>query len=202
MKSLEEYLVLAAQNHGHMCPGQVLGVRMAMLGLRQLGIDDPAKYQKRLMTFVEIDRCATDAVSLVTGCRLGKRSLKYVEYGKVAATFLDLETRRAVRVVARDDSRLKAKAMFNEAGHEPSKSESYRQQLEAYKVMDDSDLFTVEKVRVRLKPEDLPGSPHSRVVCEQCSEGINDRRERTLGGRTLCRSCAGESYYEVAAGDP
>ncbi|HKS95973.1 MAG TPA: FmdE family protein [Terriglobia bacterium] len=202
MKSLEEYLVLAAQNHGHMCPGQVLGVRMAMLGLRQLGIDDPAKFQKRLMTFVEIDRCATDAVGLVTGCRLGKRSLKYVDYGKVAATFLDLETRRAVRVVARDDSRVKAKAMFNQGGREPSKSETYRQQLEAYKVMADSDLFTVERVRVRLKAEDLPGSPHSRVACDQCGEGINDHRERTINGRVLCRSCAGESYYEAAAGDP
>src|SRR5512135_1102131 len=109
VKSLEEYLALAAQSHGHMCPGQVLGVRMAMLGLRELGIDDPAKYRRRLLTFVEIDRCATDAVSLVTGCRLGKRSLKFVDYGKVAATFVDLETHRAVRVVARDDSRAKAK---------------------------------------------------------------------------------------------
>jgi formylmethanofuran dehydrogenase subunit E len=197
MKSLEEYLVLAAQNHGHMCPGQVLGVRMAMLGLRQLGIDDPAKFQKRLMTFVEIDRCATDAVSLVTGCRLGKRSLKYVDYGKVAATFLDLEAERAVRVVARDDSRLKAKAMFNDRSHEPSKSESYRQQLEAYKVMADSDLFTIEPVRVRLKPEDLPGSPHARVVCVECGEGINDRREQVVDGRVLCRNCTGESYYEA-----
>src|SRR5690242_696911 len=101
MKSLEEYLALAAQNHGHMCPGQVLGVRMAMLGLKELGIEDPILYRKRLLTFVEIDRCATDAVSLVTGCRLGKRSLKYLDYGKVAATFVDLETEQAIRIVAR-----------------------------------------------------------------------------------------------------
>src|SRR6266480_898551 len=114
MKTLAEYLASAAQNHGHMCPGQVLGVRMAMLGLARLGIDEPTKYGKRLLTFVEIDRCATDAVGLVTGCRLGKRSLKYFDYGKVAATFVDLETSNAVRVVARDDSRLKAKAMFQE----------------------------------------------------------------------------------------
>lgn len=200
MKSLDEYLILAAQNHGHMCPGQVLGVRMAMLGLKQLGIDDPEKHQKRLMTFVEIDRCATDAVGLVTGCRLGKRSLKYLDYGKVAATFLDLETSRAVRVVARDDSRAKAKAMFQDASGGRASS-PYKQQLEAYKVMDDADLFTVERVRVRLKPEDLPGRPHSRVVCEQCGEGINDRRERLVEGRVLCRNCAGESYYETATSD-
>jgi len=195
MKTLEEYLALAAQNHGHMCPGQVLGVRMAMLGLRELGIDDPAKHEKRLLTLVEIDRCATDAVSLVTGCRLGKRSLKYLDYGKVAATFVDLETNNAVRVVARDDSRLKAKAMFqgDSAGE---LSGHYKQQLEAYKVMGEAELFTVQRVRVKLKPEDLPGRPHSRVTCQQCGEGINDRREQVVSGRVLCRNCAGESYYE------
>jgi len=191
MKSLEEYLALAAQAHGHMCPGQVLGVRMAMLGLTKLGIDDPVKFRKRLVTFVEIDRCATDAVSMVTGCRLGKRSLKFVDYGKVAATFLDTETQRAVRVVARDDSRAKAKGMF------PELAEESRRQLEAYKVMDDQELFVVQAVKVDLPPQDLPGRPRSRVQCEQCGEGINDGRERRVNGRVLCRSCAGESYYRA-----
>lgn len=190
VKSLDEYLVLAERSHGHMCPGQVLGVRMAMLGLRELGIDDPAKHWKRLLTYVEVDRCATDAVSLVTGCRLGKRSLKFVDYGKVAATFVDLETQRAVRVVARDESRIRAKQMFPELANES------KQQLEAYKVMADADLFVIHPVRVALKPEDLPGRPRSRVVCEGCGEGVNDGRERAVNGRVLCRSCAGESYYE------
>ena len=190
MKSLEEYLDLAAQSHGHMCPGQVLGVRMAMRGLAELGFDDPAKFRKRLMTFVEIDRCATDAVSLVTGCRLGRRSLKFVDYGKVAATFVDLETRRAVRVLARDDSRSKAKSMF------PEMAEESKRQLAAYKVMDEAELFVVETVEVNLAPEDLPGRPRSRVACGQCGEGINDGRERRVDGRVLCRSCAGENYYK------
>jgi len=195
MKSLQQYLALAAEAHGHMCPGQVLGVRMAMLGLKAIGIDDPLQHRKRLLTFVEIDRCATDAVSLVTGCRLGKRSLKFVDYGKVAATFVNLETERAARVVARDDSRLKAKTMFGEF------NAPYRQQLEAYKVIDDKDLFIVQAVRVKLAPEDLPGGPRSRVECEQCGEGINNGRERRVNGRTLCRSCAGESYYEAVTSD-
>ncbi len=194
MKTLGEYLELAAQSHGHMCPGQVLGVRMAMLGLRELGIDDPVFHRRRLLTFVEIDRCATDAVSLVTGCRLGRRSLKYFDFGKVAATFVDLETQRAVRVAARDDSRLKAKAMF------PELADASKQQLEAYKVMDDAELFAVSAVRVELKAEDLPGRPRSRVACEQCGEGVNDGRERLVDGRTLCRSCAGEGYYREAGG--
>jgi formylmethanofuran dehydrogenase subunit E len=191
MKSLAEYLDLAAQSHGHMCPGQVLGVRMAMRGLAELGFDDPAKFRKRLMTFVEIDRCATDAVSLVTGCRLGRRSLKFVDYGKVAATFVDLETRRAVRVLARDDSRAKAKSMF------PAIAEESKRQLEAYKVMDEAELFVVENVEVNLAPEDLPGRPRSRVACSECGEGINDGRERQVNGRVLCRSCAGENYYRT-----
>jgi formylmethanofuran dehydrogenase subunit E len=195
MKSLEEYLSLAAQNHGHMCPGQVLGVRMAMLGLKELGIDDPIKHRKRLLTFVEIDRCATDAVSLVTGCRLGKRSLKYLDYGKVAATFVDLETDQAIRVVARDDAREKAREKFG------SLEDPYRQQLEAYKVMDDAELFVQHRVRVKLRPEDLPGRPRSRVACERCGEGINDGRERNVGGQVLCRSCAGESYYQRIDGE-
>lgn len=191
MKSLEEYLALAAQNHGHMCPGQVLGVRMAMRGLKELGMDDPVAHRRRLITFVEIDRCATDAVSLVTGCRLGRRSLKFRDFGKVAATFVELETRRAVRVLARDDSRAKAKAMF------PELADGQRQQLQAYKMMDDSELFVIQSVRINLNDEDLPGRPRSRVACEQCGEGVNDGRERTIAGRVLCRHCAGESYYEV-----
>jgi len=195
MKSLEEYLALAAQNYGHRCPGQVLGVRMAMLGLRQLGIADPVKHDKRLLTFVEIDRCATDAVSLVTGCRLGNRTLKYLDFGKVAATFVDLAANRAVRVVAREDSRAQAKAMF------PELADSSQQQLEAYKVMDDADLFTRQRVRVKLRPEDLPGRPRSRVTCEQCGEGVNDGRERRVEGRALCRNCAGESYYEIVTSE-
>jgi formylmethanofuran dehydrogenase subunit E len=190
MKSLDEYLAEAAQNHGHMCPGQVLGVRMAMLGLSRLGIDDPNKFRKRLITFVEIDRCATDAVGLVTGCRLGKRSLKYLDYGKVAATFADLETGKAVRIVARDDSRTKAKSMF------PDEANPSRGQIEAYKVMHDQELFNVEEVRVKLKPEDLPGRPRSRVFCATCGEGVNDGREVMREGRVLCRACAEGPYYE------
>src|SRR5574337_2022962 len=106
MKSLDEYLREAEVAHGHLCAGQVLGVRMAMLGLERLGIDDPArKDRRRLVTFVEIDRCATDAVAVVTGCRLGKRALKFRDWGKVAATFVDVTTGRGFRVAARESAK-------------------------------------------------------------------------------------------------
>ena len=191
MKTLDEYLALALQSHGHLCPGQVLGIRMAVRGLRELGIDDPQEHRKKLMTYVEIDRCATDAVSLVTGCRLGKRSLKFVDYGKVAATFVNLETGSAVRVLAREDSREKAKAMF------PDWRDPRRQQFEAYKVMAEDELFAVRRVRVKINCNDRPGGSHGRVQCESCGEGINDGRERAVKGRILCRPCAGEGYYEA-----
>lgn len=193
MKSLEEYLTIAAERHRHLCPGQVLGVRMAMLGLASLGISDPEANARRLVTFVEIDRCATDAVSVVTGCSLGRRSLKYVDYGKVAATFVDLETGAAVRICARDDSRAKAKELF------PEIAKPNRQQLEAYKVMKDSDLFTTQHVIVTLAPEELPGGPRSRVNCDLCGEGINHGREVRRQGRVLCRACAGAAYYKIVS---
>ena len=113
MKTLEQYLEDAAQAHGHLCAGQVLGVRLAMLGLRELGIEDPLRERKRLVTCVEIDRCVTDAVALVAGCRLGKRALKFFDWGKVAATFVDLQTGRSVRIVAREDSKKRASEMFS-----------------------------------------------------------------------------------------
>jgi formylmethanofuran dehydrogenase subunit E len=192
MKSLDEYLDDAAQAHGHLCAGQVLGVRMAMLGLKQLGIEDPAgKDRKRLVSYVEIDRCATDAVAVVTGCRLGKRALKFRDWGKVAATFVDLESGRAVRVVARESSKQIAQEMHPELA---SKNE---QQMRAYREIADDDLFDVKRVRVTVPPEDLPGYKAPRVVCEQCGEGINFRREVVKDGKTLCRACAGEKYWET-----
>jgi formylmethanofuran dehydrogenase subunit E len=190
MKTLSEYLSEAEANHGHMCPGQVLGVRMAMLGCSLVGIAEP-KVGKRLIVFVEIDRCAADAINTVTGCRLGKRTLKYRDFGKLAATFLNTETDDAVRVVALESSRQLAKEGF---GHLPTKK---AQQLEAYKTLADEDLFCWQRVRVPLADSDRPGHPLTRVACDLCGEGINDHREVLREGRALCRACAGEKYYEV-----
>jgi formylmethanofuran dehydrogenase subunit E len=189
MKSLDEYIDLAAEAHGHICAGQILGLRLAMLGLRELGIDDPIAAQKRLVTYVEIDRCATDAVALVTGCRLGKRALKFVDWGKLAATFVDLRSGRAVRVVARESSKDRARLMFPELDKEQG-------QQRAYRAMPDEELFETQKVRVEVSPEDLPGFKGPRVVCAECGEGINFKREVVVDGRMLCRACAGARYYE------
>jgi formylmethanofuran dehydrogenase subunit E len=193
MKTLDQYLSDAEQAHGHLCAGQVLGVRLAMLGLEKLGIDDPrGKDRKRLVTFVEIDRCATDAIAVVTGCRLGKRALKFRDWGKLAATFVDVETGKAVRIAARESSKALAREMH------PEIESKNQQQMLAYREMSERDLFDVQPVKVGLQPEDFPGYKGDRIVCERCGEGINFKREVRRGGSILCRGCAGENYFTPA----
>jgi|SRR5580704_14320045 formylmethanofuran dehydrogenase subunit E len=191
MKSLGEYLELAAVAHGHLCAGQVLGVRLAMLGLRELGIEDPVAERKSIVTYVEIDRCATDAVALVANCRLGKRALKFRDWGKMAATFVDLRTGRAVRIAAKESSKQAARDMFPEMAKDAG-------QQKAYAALSDEVLFDTHWVTVEVLPEDLPGFKGPRVVCAECGEGINFKREVLAKGRTLCRACAGERYYQPA----
>ncbi len=191
MKSLDEYLLDAEQAHGHLCAGQVLGVRMAMLGLQKLGIDDPyGKDRKRLVTFVEIDRCATDAIGVVTGCRLGKRALKFRDWGKMAATFVDVSAGKAIRIAARESSKARARQLY------PEIENKNQQQMRAYREMPDEELFATEWVKVDLLPEEFPGYKGERIVCDACGEGINFRREVRRDGKIYCRSCAGEKYYE------
>ena len=195
MKSLDEYLCEAEQAHGHLCAGQVLGVRLAMLGLQKLGINDPRgnrEDRKRLVTFVEIDRCATDAIAVVTGCRLGKRALKFRDWGKVAATFVDVNTGRAIRIAAKESSKALARQMH------PELQDKNQQQMIAYREIAEDDLFTTQWVKVELPPEEFPGYKGERVVCDACGEGINFRREVRREGKVLCRSCAGERYYDLA----
>lgn len=183
MQTIDQYWDLARERGACLCSGQMLGLRMAMHGLALLGIDDPVgRDRKRLITWVEIDRCASDAISLVTGCKLGKRALKFRDFGKMAATFCDLETGRAVRVLALETSRDLA---ADGAG-----------QREAYRVAPDEALFEHQWVRVQIREEDMPGKRLGRVACEQCGEQVNFRREVRQDGRVLCRACAGEAYYQ------
>jgi formylmethanofuran dehydrogenase subunit E len=159
--------------------------------LQKLGIDDPrGKDRKRLVTFVEIDRCATDAVGVVTGCRLGKRALKFRDWGKMAATFVDVNSGKAVRVAAKESSKDLARQMH------PEIENKNQQQMLAYREMSDDDLFATHWVKVELPPEEFPGYKGDRVVCDLCGEGINFRREVREEGKVLCCGCAGNSYYK------
>jgi|GEM_PF-158855 len=188
----ERLLEESTNTHGHLCPGQVLGVKMSLCGLKKIGIEDPkGRDRKNLIVFVEIDRCATDAIQSVTGCSLGKRTMKFMDYGKMAATFINLKTGAAFRVVAREDAREKARAYF------PEIQDKYEAQLEAYRLMPDDELFDVSEVRVTVRPEDLPGRPLQRVRCAGCGEYVQDMREVRKGGRLLCKACVSGGYYSL-----
>jgi len=189
MRSLNELLNDAATMHrGCICPGQVLGVRMAMLGCQLLGIDEPTQ-EKRLIVYVEIDRCIADAIAAVTGCRLGKRTLKHVDYGKCACTFVDVKTNRAFRILTHNDARNHA---WNYVRSGLEKDDAQR---EAYKVMPEEELFVVQEVLVDIPKYDLPGRPISKVMCAVCGEEVNDSREVWVNGKVLCQACALGSYY-------
>ncbi len=168
-----------------MCGGQILGVRMSLLGLNTLGIENPlGADRKRLVAYVEIDRCATDAIGMVTGCRLGKRTLKFRDWGKMAATFVDLSADAGVRIVALENSRDLARQL-----HPEIESKSHQQML-AYRELSDDQLFRLERVRVPVHPSELPGYKADRVACARCGEGINFGRFEEVAGQRLCLTCA------------
>jgi formylmethanofuran dehydrogenase subunit E len=192
---LDELLSECEALHGHICPGQILGARMAMIGCTLLGLHDPrGSDRKKLIVWVEIDRCMTDALSAVTGVRLGRRSLKYLDYGKVAATFLNTETGRAVRLAALDSSRTLADERY------ASLQSKKERQMAAYREAAETELFKIENVKIDLREKDAPGRPRTRLTCSRCLEGVNDGREVSgEGGETLCLPCAHGAYYETDA---
>jgi formylmethanofuran dehydrogenase subunit E len=209
--TLDDLLAEAERAHGHLCAGQVLGVRLAMLALDRMNIGDPRVRhladgslnpdRKRLVTFVEIDRCATDAIGVVTGCRVGKRALKLRDWGKMAATFVDLhaplgdDAYRGLRVVALESSKSRARELYPAL-------EKNAQQMRAYRELPDADLFLTQQVRVRLPPSEFPGFKGERLLCAQCGEGVNFDRFVARDGRRFCLSCADPSlrYYETLDG--
>ncbi|MBW2608277.1 MAG: formylmethanofuran dehydrogenase subunit E family protein [Deltaproteobacteria bacterium] len=193
MQDFETLLNGSAEAHGHLCPGQVIGVRMAMLGCEVIGLDDPQHLPqiKKIIVYVEIDRCATDAIAYVTGVKLGRRSLKFVDNGIMAATFVNLETKTAVRIRSKEKARELAKQYANGI------KDKHLQQLEAYKVMPLEELFVVEEVKVEVPFNDMPGPTQFKAVCQQCKIVVRDKKEVYKNGKILCRSCAFGTYYQL-----
>jgi formylmethanofuran dehydrogenase subunit E len=169
---------------------------MAMLGLKLVGIEDPNEKEnrKKLIVYVEIDRCATDAIQSVTGCRLGRRSLKYKDFGVNAATFLNLETGKAFRIVSTEESRALADALV------PEESNPYKRQLAGYQRMSDEDLFRIEPVEVPIRETEMPGPTKKKATCTRCGQVVRDGREVIDGDEVLCRPCAGEGYFVRKSG--
>ena len=194
MEAFEVLLESSADAHGHLCPGQVVGVRMAMLGCRLIGLDEPKRRDqiKKLIVYVEMDRCTADAVAQVTGVKLGRRSLKFMDYGIMAATFVNLETGKAYRVVSIEEARSLASA------YAPEIQEKHPQQLEAYKRMPDSVLFQVQEVTVNIDDCDLPGPTRFKTACSRCGQVVRDQREVIKDGKVLCRPCTRNTYFSDA----
>ena len=188
MQDFETLLSGSAEAHGHLCPGQAVGVRMAMLGCRLIGLDEPTQNDqiKKLIVYVEMDRCTADAVAYTTGVKLGRRSLKFVDYGIMAATFVNLETDMAYRIISTEESRSLADTYAPEIAYK------HARQLEAYKRMPDSVLFRLQQVDVHIREEDLPGPTRFKAVCSRCGQVVRDRREVTKDGRLFCKPCDDE----------
>lgn len=196
MDDFKTLLEGSARAHGHLCPGQVVGVRMAMLGCGLIGLDNPSQMPqiKKLIVYVEIDRCATDAIAYVTGVKLGRRSLKFVDNGIMAATFVNLETGKAFRIVSTESSRDLAHA------YAPGIDDVRRQQLDAYMNMADDVLFTVMPVSVDVPIHDMPGPSRFKIRCVSCGAMVRDKKEVLVGDRILCRACAYGTYYRPLEG--
>jgi formylmethanofuran dehydrogenase subunit E len=178
-ENLDFYLKKGEALHGDICGGIVLGTRLTLAAMRALGMD-PAVRNKNLIVFVEVDRCMTDAVQAVTGCSLGHRTLKYVNYGKFGAVFYDLESKRAVRVTERKGVR----------------KETQGDLAMDFRIIPDEELIRMEEVEINLDSNDLPGKPEKIRECQQCGELIFDGKEVNQNGRVLCRACADGAYYK------
>jgi formylmethanofuran dehydrogenase subunit E len=194
MKSFDVLLEESATNHGHLCPGQVVGVRMALLGCRLIGLNEPTRRDqiKKLLVYVEMDRCTADAVAYVTGVKLGRRSLKFVDYGIMAASFLNLESGKAFRIISTEEARSLA------GFYAPEVEGKYPQQLAAYVRMPDSVLFRVQKVNINIDACDLPGPTRSKVACSRCGQVVRDGREIVEDQQILCKPCTESCYFTHA----
>ena len=194
--TIDELLNEYELTKGKLCPGALLGVRMAVLGCSLTGVDYSGRNKdKNLIVWIEIDRWLADAVELVTGARLGKRTMKFLDYGKLAATFLNLKTGDAVRIVARESSRGLAELRHAEI------ESKHERQMRTYREASDEELFEIMPVAVQLAPFDAAGHPLSRVICQLCGEGVNDGREVTLLEEViLCRPCSNVQFPDFRSG--
>jgi len=196
---LEPLLAASALQHRHLCPRQVLGIRIGLRGLRELGwVGDDYQprfdnHRKRLLTIVETDGCGADGVSAATDCWVGRRTLRVVDYGKVAATFIHTATGQAIRIAPRPEARELARM------YAPQARSRWHAYLEAYQVIPDKELLLVQPVQLRQSLAEILSRPSARAICQQCGEEIINEREVVMSDQILCRACTGESYYKTVS---
>jgi len=188
--TLDELLDLSCRDHSHLCPRQILGVRMGLAGLEALGLDRPPE-DKRLLVITETDGCFVDGLSAATGCAVGHRTLRVEDYGKAAATFVDTRAGSALRLAPALDLRQRSWA------YAPGEPRRYFAQMHAYKVMPAAEMFSFMAVCLKSSIEQLVSRPKVRTICARCGEEIINEREIPRDGQNFCRGCAGEAYYKM-----
>jgi formylmethanofuran dehydrogenase subunit E len=187
--NISHLLEKSMQDHDHLCPRQILGVRIGLAGMKALGFDEPPS-KKQLLVISETDGCFVDGVIAATGCTVGHRTLRVEDYGKVAATFVDTQTGRAIRVAPRLDIRERASTFI------PEEPRHYFAQMQGYQSMPDEEMFTVQEVALNSPVDQIMSRPGTRVNCDICEEEIMNEREILREGLTLCRACSGRGYYQ------
>lgn len=188
--TLNRILERSSQRHSHLCPRQILGARVGLAGAAALDLGLP-RQDKRLLIILETDGCFADGVEAATGCTVGHRTLRVEDYGKTAATFVDVQTGQAVRVAPRLNSRERAYS------YAPEEERHYFAQMQAYQVMPDEELLNIQPVELKTSVEEIVSRPGLRVNCDLCGEEIMNEREVRVDQLVLCRACAGQSYFQV-----
>ena len=190
MSNFQDLLKISANRHSHLCPRQVLGVRIGLAGAAALGIQVPQN-KKHMLSIIETDGCFADGVEVATGCTVGHRTLRVEDYGKIAATFIETKTGRAVRVAPHLDVRQKAYE------YAPHQIKQYFAQLSGYQVMPIDELVEIEEVQLTTPIREIISRAGVRVNCGVCGEEIINEREIVRNDMHVCKSCAGTSYYRV-----
>ncbi len=185
---LEAILAISSARHKHLCPRQILGARMGLAAEQALALPLP-RQDKRLLVILETDGCFADGVAVATGCTVGHRTLRVEDYGKIAATFIDVQSEVAIRIAPQLDVRERAFA------YAPDEPRHYFAQLQAYQSMPDAELLTIQPISLTTPIAAIISRPIVRVNCDRCGEEIINEREVLLAGQRLCKSCAGDSYY-------
>lgn len=190
MRTLADILCESSSRHRHLCPRQVLGARMALYAAESLSLDLPRK-DKRLLVTSETDGCAVDGIIAASHCRVGNRTLRILDFGKVAATFTDTHTEDSIRIAPQPGARSLAWK------YAPQAKNRWEAMLAGYQAMPDTELFNVQSVRLNMPLSRILGRPGQKTICEVCGEEIINGREVTERGMTVCRTCAGDGYYQI-----
>ena len=189
--NIQDMIELSSRDHSHICPRQILGIRIGLAGMFALGFTEPPT-QKEMLVITETDGCFVDGVIAATGCAVGRRTLRVEDYGKVAATFVNTKTGRAVRIAPRLDVRERAYSFA------PEETRPYFAQMQAYQVMPDEEMLTVRDVVLNTPIEKIVSRPGARANCDMCGEEIMNEREVHQNGLVLCHACANGGYYQAA----